>query len=101
MADPLLDEILSVLSTPSKLRLALNTLEWEMPVAWGTGAVGEALRALRASLEELELAEIRTLGPRAYLMIRPLAPDTGAELAETIAGHVRALDDLGMLVRLD
>jgi hypothetical protein len=28
-------------------------------------------------------------------------PDTGGELAEKIAGHVRALDDLGMLVRLD
>jgi hypothetical protein len=39
---------------------------------------------------------------QAYLMIKPLAPDTGGEFAEKVAGHVRgALDDLGMLVRLD
>lgn len=101
MADPILDDILSALDVPPKLRLALNTLEAEMPVMWGTGEVGAVLRALRAKLEELEMEEIRRLGPQAYLMIKPLAPDTGGEIAEKVAGHVRALDDLGMLVRLD
>ena len=48
-----------------------------------------------------DIANIRRLGPQAYLMIKPLAPDTGGEIAEKVAGHVRALDDLGMLVRLD
>lgn len=63
MADPILDDILSALDVPAKLRLALNTLEAEMPVMWGTGAVGAALRTLRAKLEELELEEIRRLCP--------------------------------------
>jgi hypothetical protein len=33
------------------------------------------------------------------LLIKPLAPDAGGTLAEKAAGHVRALDDLGLIVR--
>lgn len=42
----------------------------------------------------------RRSGPQEYLLIKPLAPDAGGEFAEQAAGHVRALDDLGLVVRL-
>ena len=63
--------------------------------------MSEALKALRARLEEQELAEIRDLGPKEYLLIKPLAPDTGGAVADKAAGHVRGLDDLGLIVRID
>jgi hypothetical protein len=34
-----------------------------------------------------------------YLLIKPLAPDAGADFAGKAAEHVRALDDLGLIVR--
>ncbi|MGD0604174.1 MAG: hypothetical protein ABSA53_11310 [Streptosporangiaceae bacterium] len=39
-------------------------------------------------------------GPQEYLLIKPLAPDAGGEFAAKAAEHVRALDDLGLVVRL-
>jgi len=39
-------------------------------------------------------------GPQEYLLINPLAPDAGGEFAAKAAEHVRALDDLGLVVRL-
>ncbi len=34
-----------------------------------------------------------------YLLVRPLAPDAGSALADQAAGYMRALDDLGPIVR--
>lgn len=100
MPVPVLDDIQAVLQVPSMLRLALNTLQDEMPPQWATGSVAEALKSLRGKLDELELREIRRAGPQEYLLIKPLAPDAGGEFAEQAAEHVRALDDLGLVVRL-
>jgi hypothetical protein len=58
------------------------------------------LNGLRGKLQELELREIRLAGPQEYLLIKPLAPDPGGEFAEKAAEYVRALDDLGLVVRL-
>ena len=101
MPTPILDDIQAALQVPALLRQALNTLQSEMPSEWGTGSVNEVLRTLRERLEELELQEIRRAGPAEYLMIKPLAPDAGGAFAERAAEHVRALDDLGLVVRLD
>jgi hypothetical protein len=100
MPAPVLDEIESALQVAVMLRLALNTLQSEMPAAWETGSVYAGLETLRENLRELELREIRRLGPQEYLLIKPLAPDAGGKFAEQAAGHVRALDDLGLVVRL-
>jgi hypothetical protein len=99
MPVPVLDEIQTAMQVPWILRHALNTLQWEMPVEWDTGRVREAFRTLRGKIEELELQEIRRVGPQEYLLIKPLAPDAGGEFAEKAAEHVRALDDLGLVVR--
>jgi hypothetical protein len=98
---PVLDDLQAAFQETWKLRLALNTLEARIPTQWETGSVREVLRALRDNLEELELEQIRHLGPREYLLIKPLAPDAGGAFAEKAAEHVRALDDLGLVVRLD
>jgi hypothetical protein len=100
MAVPVLDDIQAALQVPAKLRLALNTLQDEMPPELESGGVGGTLNALCGKLEEMELQEIRRVGPQEYLLIKPLAPDAGGEFAEQAAGHVRALDDLGLVVRL-
>jgi hypothetical protein len=101
MLEPILDEIQGALYVPAKLRLALNTLQGEMPPELETGSVRAVLNTLREKLQELELQEIRRWGPHEYLLIKPLAPDTGGAFAEKVAEHVRALDDLGLVVRLD
>jgi hypothetical protein len=100
MPIPVLDDIQAAVQVPAMLRHALNTLQDEMPPEWATGNVKEALKALREKLDELELQEIRRVGPQEYLLIKPLAPDAGGEFAEQAAEHVRALDDLGLVVRL-
>jgi hypothetical protein len=100
MPVPVLDDIQAALQVPSRLRHALNTLQCELPAEWETGSVVMALGVLREKLEELELREIRRVGPQEYLLIKPLAPDAGGEFAERAAEHVRALDDLGLVVRL-
>jgi hypothetical protein len=71
-----------------------------MPPDWETGSIKTTLNTLRKKLEELELQEIRRSGPREYLLIKPLAPDAGGTFAEKAAEHVKALDDLGLVIRL-
>jgi hypothetical protein len=100
MPIPILDDIHTALHVPAMLRQALNILQDEMPPKWATSGVSEMFRALREKLEELELQEIRLVGPQEYLLIKPLAPDAGGEFAGQVAEHVRALDDLGLVVRL-
>jgi hypothetical protein len=100
MPVPIIDDIQNALAAPARLRLALNTLQAEMPVEWQADDVNEVLDMLRESLGVLELEEIRRAGPREYLLIKPLAPDAGGAFAEQAAEHVRALDDLGLVVRL-
>jgi hypothetical protein len=97
---PVLDDIQADMQVPATLRHALNTLQAEMPPEWETSSVKEVLGSLREKLEELELQELRRAGPQEYLLIKPLAPDAGGEFAEKAAEHVRALDDLGLVVRL-
>ena len=98
---PILDDIQDAIYVPAQLRLALDTLQSVMPPEWEADGVRETLRTLRKRLVELELQEIRRVGPQEYLLIKPLPPDIGGEFAEKAAEHVRALDDLGLMVRLD
>jgi hypothetical protein len=82
------------------LRLALHTLLHHTPLHLLDDNVSKALSALRDRLEEQEMAEIRRLGPQEYLLIKPLRPDAGGDLAEKVAAHVRALDDLGLVLMI-
>jgi hypothetical protein len=95
-----LDDIQSAFHVPAMLRLPLNALQDEMLRNWKPTIYERWLNGLREKLQKLELREIRLVGPQEYLPIKPLAPDAGGEFAEKAAEHVRALDDLGLVVRL-
>jgi hypothetical protein len=88
MPVPVLDDMQTALQVPAKLRLALNALQGEMPPELGDDGIHEALYALRGKLEEMELRELRRVGPQEYLLIKPLAPDAGGKFAEKAAVHV-------------
>lgn len=94
-----LDDLEMALQETWPLRMALYTLHLQMPINWQDHTVRKGLIALYDKLQEQELKEIRRLGPQEYLVIKPLAPDAGGEFAEKVARHVRALDDLGVVVR--
>jgi hypothetical protein len=96
-----LNEIEVGLGECAALRTALNTLEASLPPKWKNDGTHEVFKELRAKLEELELERLRRHGPYGYLLITPLAPDAGEDFAGKAAEHVRALDDLGLIVRLD
>lgn len=101
MSHPDLAEVERALSGSSTLRVALNTLYYNLPPELETDGVHDVLRELHVRLGERELREVRAYGPREYLLIKPLAPDVGGAFAGKAAEHVRALDDLGLIVRLD
>ena len=90
------------ISQTAKLRLALNALDYEAPVQWwgDSEIVTQAFGIMRDAIEQMDLDHIRALGPSQYLVIRPLAPDAGAQIASQAATHIRALDDLGLVIRL-
>jgi hypothetical protein len=101
MPEPKLVDVEHALSGSTTLRVAINTLMFILPPELETDSVHDALRELQVKLSERELREIRDHGPREYLLIKPLAPDAGPDFAGQAAQHVRALDDLGLIVRLD
>lgn len=74
IALPILDDIQGALQVPATLRLALNTLQEQMPPDLESGGIHEMLNTLRSKLEEMELQEIRRFGPQEYLLIKPLGP---------------------------
>ena len=82
------------------LRLALSTLEANVPRHWTTDDTDRALKALWDKLAEEELSQIRRWGPREYLLIKPLRADAAPALAMKAAEHVRALDVLGLIARV-
>jgi len=100
LPEPDLTEMWDALGDTVCLRLALNTLESNLPARWITYDACDALNALRIKLEEEELSQIRSWGPREYLLIKPLRPDAGVVLAKEAAEHVKALDDLGLIARI-
>jgi hypothetical protein len=74
IATPILDDIQEAIYVPAQLRLALDTLQSVMPPELAADGVRETLNALREKLLELELQEIRRVGPQEYLLIKPASP---------------------------
>ena len=98
---PALGDLQTAFRGTWKLRLALNILEREMPQNMWIMEIRHGLIVFRRRIELMELDETRCLGPVEYLLINPLTPGTDGESAEDVAAHVRALDDLGLILRLD
>jgi hypothetical protein len=100
LPEPVLDDTWNALGDTMSMRLALDTLQNQLPPRWTSNDVRHVLNALRDSLEDEELSQIRRWGPREYLLIKPLRPDAAVLVAAKAAGHVKALDDLGLIARM-
>lgn len=82
------------------MRLALDTLEETLPSCYFSDGLIAELWALREKFALAELAQLRKLGHREYLIVQPLAPAAPAPLATKAAQAVKTLDDLGLVIRL-
>ena len=95
-----IEEVRDSLEETRVVRLALDTLEDNLPPAYGCDGLTQELLALREKLAAAELAQLRQIGQREYLIIQPLAPESAEPLISRAADAVRVLDDLGLVVRL-
>ena len=82
------------------LRMALDLLEEALPLAYESDGLLAELWALREKLAAAELIQLRKIGHREYLVIRPLAPAATGPLITKAAEAVKILDDLGLVIRL-
>jgi hypothetical protein len=95
-----IEEVRASLEETRQVRLALDTLEENLPPAYACDGLSQELWALREKLAVAELTQLRRIGQREYLIIQPLAPETAEPLISRAADAVRVLDDLGLVVRL-
>ena len=80
--------------------MALDLLEETLPGHYSCDGLMAELWALREKVTAVELAQLRTLGQREYLVIQPLTPAAAEPLITRAAEAVKTLDDLGLLIRL-
>ena len=98
--EPDIDEIRDGLGHTRHLRMALDLLEETLPAGYSCDGLMAELWALREKVTAVELAQLRTLGQREYLVIQPLTPAAAEPLITRAAEAVKTLDDLGLLIRL-
>jgi hypothetical protein len=100
MPEPDIDEVRDGLEHTRHLRLALDLLEETLPAGYACDGLIAELWALREKVAATELAQLRKLGQREYLIIQPLTPAAPAPLITKAAEAVKILDDLGLVIRL-
>lgn len=99
-AGPDIEEVRGPLEHTRHLRMALDLLQERLPPAYACDGLESELWALREKIGGAELAGLRTIGHREYLIIQPLAPAASEPLITRAAQAVKTLDDLGLIVRL-
>lgn len=72
--EPDVDEVRGSLEHARHLRMALDLLEENLPGPYSCDGLLAELWALREKLAAAELAQLRSIGQREYLVIQPLAP---------------------------
>jgi hypothetical protein len=98
--EPDIEEVRGPLEQTRHLRMALDLLQERLPLAYACDGLESELWALREKIDAAELAQLRTIGHREYLVIQPLAPTTPGPLVTRVAQAVKTLDDLGLIIRL-
>jgi hypothetical protein len=93
-----LEDVRGPLEYTRHLRMALDLLEERLPPAYTCDGLEAELWALREKVAAAELAQLRTLGQREYLVIQPLAPAAAGTLIIRAAEAVKILDDLGLVI---
>ena len=95
-----IDEVRDGLERTRHLRMALDLLEETLPGSYASDGLLSELWALREKFAAAELAQLRRIGQREYLVIQPLGPAAPGPLAAKAAEAVKVLDDLGLVIRL-
>ncbi len=95
-----IEEVRGPLEHTRHLRMALDLLQERLSPAYTCDALESELWALREKIDAAELTQLRALGHREYLIIRPLAPAAPELLISQATQAVKTLDDLGLLIRL-
>lgn len=95
------DSLSAALEPSRELRLALVVLLARLPASLAGGGTEDALWDVHERLCESEMTSLRAHGvPSHYLIIKPvnLMRQPGPETMEKIAGAIRMLADLGLIV---
>jgi hypothetical protein len=95
-----IDEVRDGLERTRHLRMVLDLLEETLPGSYASDGLLAELWALREKFAVAELAQLRRLGQREWLVIRPVDPAVPGPLAERAAEALKVLDELGLVVRL-
>jgi hypothetical protein len=98
--EPDIDEVRGSLEHTRHLRLALDLLKENLPGTYNSDGLMAELWALREKLAAAELARLRSIGQREYLVIQPLAPAAAEPVITRAAEAIKTLDDLGLVIRL-
>jgi hypothetical protein len=75
---PDIEEVRGPLEHTRHLRMALDLLQERLPPACACDGLESELWALREKIDAAELAQLRTVGHREYLVIQPLTPTAPA-----------------------
>jgi hypothetical protein len=100
MPEPDIDEVRVGLERTRHLRLVLDLLEETLPGRYSCDGLMAELWALREKVAATEIAELRKVGQREYLIIQPLAPAAAELVIARAAEAVKTLHDLGLVMRL-
>jgi hypothetical protein len=81
------------------IRLALDSLEEHLPAELASDGLTAEFVGLRERLAKMEQKALRKIGSREYMILAPVDEFEcfGGKAAEAF----RALDDLGLVIRLD
>jgi hypothetical protein len=98
-ADVDMEELRIQLEDTRIIRLALDSLEEHLPTRLESDSLTAEFVALRERLAEMERTALRKIGNREYMILAPVDEFEcfGGKAAEAL----RALDDLGLVIRLD
>jgi hypothetical protein len=94
-----MEELHTELKDTRIIRLALDSLEEHLPAGLASDSLTAEFVGLRERLAEMEQKALRKIGNREYMILAPVDEFEcfGGKAAEAL----RALDDLGLVIRLD
>jgi hypothetical protein len=98
-ADIDIEEVRSKLTDTRVIRLALDSLEENLPPELESDDLTLEFLTLREKLAEAERRELRKIGHREYMILAPI--DIFESFGGKAAAAIRALDELGLVIRLD
>jgi hypothetical protein len=94
-----MEEVRSKLEGSRTIRLALDSLEENLPPELTSDGLTLEFIALRKKIAEMERRELRRIGHRQYMILAPI--DYPEHFGDKATAAIRTLDELGLVIRLD